>query len=121
MICAVCSARSSASSAARSRIRTRSCAGVRRQVTAPVSARLTAARTSAGPATGTVPVTVSSNGEVTSSVRPLAAGCHVPPISISICTHQSVRGAMNFTTLPTTLHDPIDQVNNSLYIKNPSF
>ena len=91
MICAVCSARSSASSAARSRMRIRSWAGVRRQVTAPASARSSAARTSAGPATGTVPVTVPSNGEVTSSVRPLAAACHVPPISISICTHQPVR------------------------------
>ena len=44
------------------------------------------------PFDGTVPVTVPSNGEVTSSVRPLAAGCHVPPISISICTHQPVSG-----------------------------
>ena len=93
MICAICSARSSASSAARSRIRIRSWAGVRRQVTAPASARSTAARTSSGPATGTVPVTVPSNGEVTSSVRPLAAACHVPPISIFISAYSPVSGS----------------------------
>ncbi len=31
-----------------------------------------------------------SNGEVTSSVRLLPAGCHLPPISISMCVHQPV-------------------------------
>ena len=90
MTCAVCAARPSASSAARSRIRIRSWAGVRRQVTAPPAARSSAARTSAVSATGTVPVTVPSNGEVTSSVRPLAVGCHAPPISISMCLYQPV-------------------------------
>ena len=67
-------------------------AGVRRQVTAPLSARSTAARTSSGPATGTVPVTVPSNGEVTFSVRPFAAACHVPPISIVISAYSPVSG-----------------------------
>ena len=71
--------------------------GVQLMCTLPASISLmdrTAADTSgedAGAPAGTVPVTVPSNGEVTSSVRPLAAGCHVPPISISICTHQPVR------------------------------
>jgi hypothetical protein len=53
----VSAARSSASSAARRRIRIRSCAGVRRQVSAPGSAAVSAASTSSGPATGTVPTT----------------------------------------------------------------
>ena len=39
---------------------------------------------------GVRPSTAPSNGDVTSSARPLAAGCHVPPISISICQHQPV-------------------------------
>ena len=86
MICAVASARSSASSAARSMIRIRSCAGVRRQVTAPCSAWSTAVRTSAASATGTVPAADPSKGEVTSSERPLAAGRHAPPMSISMAS-----------------------------------
>src|SRR5690348_5358600 len=118
MICAVCSARSSASSAARSRIRIRSWAGVRRQVIAPASAWSSAARTSSGPATGTVPVAVPSNGEVTSSVRPLAAACHVPPISIFISVYSPVSG---LGSMHSTLHDPIHQVNILLSFKNPSF
>ena len=69
-------------------------------------------------------MTAPSNGEVTSSVRPLAAGCHLPPISISICKHQPVsasgaamrpQGLMN-----STLHDRIHQVNRWTAIKNPS-
>ena len=46
-----------------------------------------------GTVTGTVPATVPSNGEVTSSVRPLAAGCHIPPISISMRTYSPVHGS----------------------------
>jgi len=111
MIWAVCSARSSASSAARIRIRIRSKAGVHRQVAAPDSARSSAARTSSAPATGTVPMTAPSNGEVTSSARPLAAGCHVPPISISICAPacKCVGGRSPVPTgsMHSTLHDPI--------------
>jgi hypothetical protein len=118
MICAVCSARSSASSAARSRIRIRSWAGVRRQLTAPASARSSAARTSSGPATGTVPVIVPSNGEVTSSVRPLAVACHVPPISIFISAYSPVSG---LGSMHSTLHDLIHQVNSLSSVKNSSF
>ena len=55
-------ARSSASWAARRRIRIRSCAGVRRQRTAPASAAARAASTSSLPATGTVPTTEPSYG-----------------------------------------------------------
>jgi hypothetical protein len=82
MVLAMSAARSSMSCAARSRMRIRSCAGVRRQVTAPGSAAVMAAATSSPPALGTAPTTDPSYGEVMSSTRPDAAAHHSPPINI---------------------------------------
>ena len=89
---AVSSARSSASSAARSRTRMRSWAGVRRHRSAPAWAAARAASTSSTVATGTVPTTAPSNGEVTSSTASrAAAGRHRPPMSISMGATPTLR------------------------------
>ena len=89
IVCAMASARSSASVAACSRIRIRSCPGVFRHTFAPATAAVSAASTSAVPAIGTDPATAPSNGEVTSCMRPDCAAVHCPPINSCTMTHPS--------------------------------
>jgi hypothetical protein len=80
MICAMSSARSSASCAARVKIAKRACAGVRRHTSKPRTAASIARVASAGRASATSPTMSPLNGDVTFSVSPARAATHSPPM-----------------------------------------